>query len=190
MPRPLCKYLPPALQSIDELEAITENGEQPEIDMLRNAIASAQKNLFLQSAEEHGIARWEKMLGIHPHSTDTLEERRFSILAQLRDQRPTTFIFLKRQLSALCGEDGFTLKISTEEYMLTVRLALTAKSNVQAVRRLIEAIKPANIAVDLDLLYNRNSKFDHMTHAQLTAYTHETLRSEVINSDGNTALSS
>ena len=180
MPRPLHKYLPPVLQKIDELRAITEIGEQPEVDALRSAIETAQRNLFLQSAEEYGIMRWEKMLGIHPHSTDTLEERRFSVLAQLRDQRPTTYLFLKQQLGALCGEDGYTLKLSTDQYLLTVRLALTAKSNVQAVRRLIEAIKPANIAVDMDLLYNRNNKFEHRTHAQLAAYTHEALRSEVI----------
>ena len=54
---------------------------------------------------------------------------------------------------------------------------LTALSNL--VEKLIAQIKPANIASELDLLYNRHSQFFGRTFGEMAAQTHHALRSEV-----------
>ena len=37
-----------------------------------------------------------------------------------------------------------------------------------------------NMVIDLDLLYNQHSDFDGLTHEELSVYTHQQLRDEVI----------
>lgn len=183
MSRPVHDYLPSALHEVLEFKAITAFGEQPEIDGLYAEAEKAIENQFVATADADSLRRLEKILGISSHASSTLEERRFAVSAQLLNRLPTTYRFLQRQLETLCGADGYTMQLNAAQYKLTVRLALAAKGNYQAVKNQIEQIKPANILLDLDLLYNRNNAYEGMTYAQLAAFTHNILRSEVINGE-------
>ena len=45
---------------------------------------------------------------------------------------------------------------------------------------MLNRVVPANMVIDLDLLYNQHSDFDGLTHEELSVYTHQQLRDEVI----------
>jgi hypothetical protein len=72
--RALTGYLPAALKEVREYQALA-HGEQPEIFNLFAEIQIALDNQFIETSTKYGIRRWEKMLGVVPKGTDTLEER-------------------------------------------------------------------------------------------------------------------
>ena len=177
--RQLIGNLPPALQEVLEFQAVMES-EQPEICQLFAAIGAALKNQFILTLDEYGAKRWEKMLGISPKATFTLEERRFLILNRLNEKTPFTLAALKAMLQILCGEDGYSVEVLNTAYTLKVKVALVAKHNFDDIGQLLARVVPANMVVDLSLLYNQHSTLGRHTHRQLAAYTHRHLRNEVI----------
>ena len=179
MDRQLLDALPPVLRPVREYQAIMAT-EQTECEVLYAAQRDTLNNLFPQTSGDYGLGRWERMLNITPQGTDTLDDRRFRVLSRLSEQLPYTITALRRQLSALCGPDGYTAQVNPSAYLLTVRVALTAKKAFAHVNALLRRVAPANLVIDLSLLYNQQQTFAAMTHAQLDAYTHQQLREDVI----------
>lgn len=72
------------------------------------------------------------------------------------------------------------MEIDGGRYMLTVKVALTAKRNQQAVEELLADIVPANMVCTTSLLYNQHADLTRFTHAQLAALTHFAIGEEVL----------
>lgn len=175
----MMRKVPDVLKNVREIKALI-NTENDDLNSLSAALALYLNNTFVDSADEYGIGRWESILGILPKLTDTLDERQFRVLSRINEQLPFTLRSLEQQLSTLCGPSGYTVELLNEQYLLKVRVELTAKSKLEDVRALLNRIVPANMVIDLDLLYNQHSDFDGFTHQELSDYTHQQLRDEVI----------
>ena len=172
-------YLPEILRDVYEFRQLAA-AETAELDCSRKELADIVADNFIATLTERGCSRWEKMLGITPKSTDDIDVRRFRILGRLNEELPFTFRGLKRQLSILCGEDGFSAELDNGNYKLSVLVALTAKNQYEEVGKLLEREVPANIVVSLGLKYNQHITLAARTHDDLGAYTHEQLRNEVL----------
>ena len=179
MRKKLQDYLPPILLKTYEFPLLCDT-EQPEIDRLRDAADAVLDAQFISTAGETAIARYEKIFGITPMDTDTLAERRFKVLAKINAQLPFSVRRLRQQLATLCGEDGYKLELDGGKYTLTVKVALTAKRNQQAVEELLADIVPANMVCTTSLLYNQHADLTRFTHAQLALLTHFEIREEVL----------
>lgn len=179
MDRNLLDYIPQVLKKVRELK-LTFQSEQVEVEKLWGALEKALKDQFVVDATEYGVSRWEKILAIAPKATETLDTRKFRILTRLREQLPHTCTTLKQQLKALCGSDGYSLTLKNEIYTLEVKVNLIAKSNFDDVAALLHRVVPANMAIDLKLIYNPHATLSPFTHGQLQAFTHNRLRSEVL----------
>ncbi len=179
MGRKLIGYCPQMLQEFQEFQAIADT-EQKEIDGLWESQYGVLDDQFAATASERGVMRWEKILGYTPKSTSSLQERRFLILTRLAEELPYTMGMLRQQLDALCGKGGYTVRLINEEYLVVVRVALTAKGNYGDVADLLRRVFPANMVLDLSLLYNQHGTVGQLTHGQIKAYTHDQLRNEVI----------
>ena len=179
MRKKLQDYLPPILLKTYEFPLLCET-EQPEIDRLHDAADAVLDAQFLSTAGETAIARYEKIFGITPMDTDTLDERRFRVLAKINTQLPFSVRRLRQQLATLCGADGYKLEVNGAVYTLTVKVALTAKRNQQAVEELLADIVPANMVCTTSLLYNQHADLTRFTHAQLALLTHFEIREEVL----------
>lgn len=175
----LISYLPDILRDIREFRLICAAGDR-EISELRGELSDLIADNFIQTLTERGCARWERMMGISPKATDDLAVRRFRILAKLNEELPFTFRGLKQQLTALCGEDGFSAEVDYGSYALKVLVALTAKGQLDEVSALLGRVVPANIAVTVSLKYNQHISLSAKTHAELSAYSHSQLRNEVL----------
>lgn len=175
----LVDYLPQVLKVIREFKVISD-AASPEVTLCHDDIKDLFDDQFIMDATETGIKRWENILKIKPKNTNTLEDRRFRVLARLNSTLPYTFIGLRDQLAGLCGFDGFTIDMQEDIYKLIVRIALDAKEQFNEVKSILEKQVPANIIVDLDLLYNTHELLAPYTHAELSAYTHKQLREEDI----------
>ena len=179
MRKKLQDYLPPILLKTYEFPLLCDT-EQPEIDRLRDAADAVLDAQFISTAGETAIARYEKIFGITPMDTDTLDERRFKVLAKINAQLPFSVRRLRQQLETLCGADGYKLELDGDRYTLTVKVALTAKRNQQAVEELLADIVPTNMVCTTSLLYNQHADLTRFTHAQLALLTHFAIREEVL----------
>ena len=179
MRKKLNEYLPSILLKTYEFPLLCDT-EQREFDRLNTAADAVLDAQFISTAGETAIARYEKIFGITPMDTDTLAERRFKVLAKINAQLPFSVRRLRQQLETLCGADGYKLELDGGKYTLTVKVALTAKRNQQAVEELLADIVPANMVCTTSLLYNQHADLTRFTHAQLAALTHFAIREEVL----------
>ena len=179
MTRSLMSYLPYVLRDYTEIQAILV-GQQPELDQVWEAAESLLENQFIVSAEGLGLGRWEKILGITPKGTDSLEDRRFRILARWNEELPYTLPQLRNILETLCGKGNYSADVEEGTYQLLVKIGLAAKNNFNDVESLLNRVVPQNMVVTLLQLYNTHAELGRFTHAQLAAYTHNQLRNEVL----------
>lgn len=179
MDRLLLDYIPNFLREIKEYGVICET-EQTEIEELWKATDQVLNDNFILYAGQTAVEHYEKMLGIAAKATTPLQDRKFRVLARLNEQLPYTELMLRYQLETLCGKDGYTFILKHELYTLIVKVALTSKNNLEDVQTLLDRVMPANMVIDLDLLYNQHQTLAGFTHAQLAKWTHQGLREEVL----------
>ena len=179
--RNLIDYLPKFLRNIREYKAILTEAVQPEVVELFNAVENAMNDQFITDATENGISRWEKMLKIVPKANPTLDDRKFTILTKMSERLPYTMASLEKRLEALCGENGYSVELDSDNFLLIVRIALSAQNAFKDVCEMLEKVVPANMVINVSLLYNKNEALCAYTHGQLGVYTHEQLRNEVVN---------
>ena len=175
----ILNYIPPALKEVTEFKAICA-AETEEIKKLRTAYLSLYSDQFIEDATENGVERLEGIMKIIPKGTDTLEVRKFRLLARKNEKLPYTYPTVNRQLTTICGADGYSFIVDAVNSKVTVRVALTAKGMFDEVGKTLEKQLPMNLVIDLSLLYNQNLTLHPFKNAQLRAYTNNQLRNEVI----------
>ena len=180
MDRKLINYLPYVVRDYAEFKGISE-AEQPEFESAWGSSDDLLNNQFISTAGNLGLSRWEKILGITPKGTDTLEDRRFRILTRLNEELPYTLPQLRKILETLCGSGNYSAEVMEGTYQLIVKIGLAAKNNFSDVESLLDRVVPQNLIVTLLQLYNTHAELGRFTHAQLAAYTHDQMRNEVMN---------
>lgn len=176
----LMAYLPGYLKEYKELKK-TLKAQQPEMQRLAETVERVKNNQFIATADEEGIRKFEAMLEVVALDNDTLENRKFRVLSRWNNTIPYTASVLRKRLENLCGKDGYQLEIMHLERKVKVRVALTNKKNYGMVEEMLEEVIPANIWIDLSLLYNQHKTLGGFTHRQLAAYTQKEVRNEVLN---------
>lgn len=149
----LLDYLPKFMQSISEIKKIMIVCE-PEINQINENIDLILRDLFVYGSTQTGTEHYEKMLKITPKKNDSLKKRQYDILALYNQTLPFTLETLKYKLNAICGENGYTLEMIYEEFLLKVRVLLEKKETIYTVENLLEAIVPVNIQLDSSLDFN------------------------------------
>jgi hypothetical protein len=168
------------MQEYMEMNAIME-AEQPEIDRLWFSVKNAFADQYIVDATEYGVMRWESMLNISPKATETLDERKFRILARLNQELPYTLIRLREVLTTLCGADGFSIDLQANQYHIEIRLGVGNHNKYQEVVSLLNKMLPANLTQYIRLMYNTHTMVGLCRHMDLAAFTHKSVRSEVLN---------
>lgn len=142
----LVSYLPPFLAEFKEI-AVTLEAENPEFVLVWNAAERVLKNEFIETADEYGISRFEKLLHIFPSTEDTLESRRARVQIRWFSSIPYTWRVFIERLIAICGENNFTLtKHFIDGYLLELEVSLELYGQIEELERLIETMFPCNIA--------------------------------------------
>ena len=174
----LLGYWMPILRNLKEFQEIVK-AEEPELNLILEAIDRTLANMFIETADEYGIGRFEDMMGIYPEDTDTLEERRFRVMAKWGDKLPYTVKALKNLLETLCGKDGYALKVDNNRYELVVKVALYNEHNLKEVEKLLNRVVPANMVIQA-VLFNTHAILSDFTHEHLSQYTYKEVREEIL----------
>lgn len=146
MERKLINYLPYAIREFAEFQGIT-TGEQPEFELAWDAHEEVFVNQFVDTALDYGLSRWEKMLGITPKGTDTLESRRARIKAKLNNFVPYTIRAFAQMMTAISNGEPFEIAIEPGSYLLSVTTQWTTSGQIEGLDYLIRNIVPCNIAI-------------------------------------------
>ena len=170
------EYLPPVFSGVAEFIACGESVDF-EMEAYFNKGTSLMLEVFIETASEDGIARYEKMLGIIPRAADTLESRRLRLLMKFTDKAPYTYRSLCAYLENLCGEGGYSINLSPNGYALTIYIELANSASFDEISRVCRVILPANLTVTVELLYTQNIIVSQYTHQHLSNYTHEYIKS-------------
>lgn len=174
----LSECLPQVLRRIREMMRICEI-EQSVCDRLAEDMEQALLEQYVSRAGAGGIERWEKLLGIVPPKDAAVAERRRVVQLRLSEQLPFTLPRLREMLSGVVSEDEYILELMPDEYCLRVRLALSGKGSLNEIKEVLRRVVPANILLDMMLLYNTHGIVGGKTHGELAALSHREIREEV-----------
>lgn len=162
-----------------ELQVISD-AFSPILRELESDILQLSMDRFIETASEDTISRWEKLLGITPYATDSLDTRRFRVIVRKRERLPFTETWLKNQLETLLGADGFTMNLDPTNLTLDVKISVNNQSNFETVKDFLERVIPLNVVFTVVQLYNKHGDIKRagMTHRQLSQYTHRQIRTD------------
>lgn len=141
----LIARLPTYMQKYDEIIKLT-NSQNPEFDLIWEITEWMRRNLFIITAEEYGLQRYERMLGITPMSGESLQSRRNHILVRWNQSTPYTFRFLLGLLEMLT-DGNFEVIPNFNVYEMEIRVYTSGSGILSDLAWIIRHIIPANIKV-------------------------------------------
>lgn len=141
----LISYLPPYLKTYKEQVSALQT-ENPEFILVWDGVNNCLYNHFISTADEYGISRYEKMMGITPIEGDTLESRRSRIQLKWINVLPYTMKVLVQRLNMLCGGSHYIISGNLyEDYTMTVTTYLEGVGQVDELNDLLNEMLPCNI---------------------------------------------
>ena len=142
----LVSYLPPYLNGYEENPVALE-AENPEFILVWKAADRVLKNEFIETADEYGISRFEKILNLFPSKEDTLESRRARVQARWFTSVPYTLKAFISKLAALCGDTDFKIIKQYDNYRIDIFTDLELFGQVDELEHIIETIMPCNMVI-------------------------------------------
>lgn len=173
----LIDYIPDFLKIYRELNIIMDI-ESQEFNYFWNALKQLWQELFILTATEIGIKRFEELMNITPNKDATLEERRTLVLIKLNDNIPYTKNYLKMKLQEICGDNDFELIINEINLTLKCRIPLRIKHLINEVNELLYNVVPCNILIDSSPAYNTYRMLSPYKNKLLATKTNRQLREE------------
>lgn len=175
----ILSYLPEVLHEIKELQTVAEM-ENRSLEDVWTLVENALSNQFVTTIDESGATRFEKMLKLTAGSTETIETRRFRILAKFQEQAPYSWKVLNQLLDSLLGEGKYQLTRSTSDKWVKIKLELTVKREFEVVELLLERVTPQNMILTVEIRYNQWSTVKKVTWGDLINRTWKEVKEEVI----------
>jgi hypothetical protein len=142
----LLSYWMPFLRNLKEFKEIAK-AEEPEIRMLLEAVDRTLNNMFIDTADERGIARYEELLNITPEEGDTLDMRRFKVISKWSDRGVYTKDAIHEMLTSYCGKDNFEIIEKYEDFIIEIVTSLPIYGSLEVVNDKLTSILPANMII-------------------------------------------
>lgn len=171
-------FIPPVYANIKEFQALAKS-YNAELTLTANRLDEVYNNFFIDSLNEYGCIRWEKILKLESNNSFSLKDRRFAIKVKLLGHRPYTFFRLKKILNDVISEDNYRLDLDVDKNHITCRVNLGVKARFITIKNMLEKTVPLNISLDVELLYNTHEMLGGYTHEYLGKFTHQQLKEEV-----------
>ena len=144
----LWRYLPNYLKEYDELVSLFA-AEKPEFQILVHNLNSLLDNLFINTATDAGLERFEQILHLYPNPTDTIAVRRSNVMAAWFSDKKYTMKTLLNRLTTLQQNENVQLVWDEDDnYLLHVITRLEIMGQVDRLYEILEEMLPANIAYE------------------------------------------
>lgn len=172
------RYWPRVIGDMRDFQEIAR-GENPEFATIWEAMERFIQDCFVHTGTEWAIKRWEQIFNIGTYPTDTLDQRRSRILAVITRSLPYTMRALLRMLETLLGAGNFAATVNPVTSTLIVLVNVRVAHQWDDVRQLLDAVVPANLAIEIGNLYSTHERLAGYTHAQLAAYSHKYIQEQL-----------
>ncbi len=178
---------PEAVWQIRDVRAAIEAGDTIG-EILEKHLEELDADLTIKDSKASGISRREKILGISPQDTASLEERRSEVLLRWYDVPLYTERTLRRKLDAALGEENYTLTVDLENKRITCLIEMNRRLMKKSVQELFEQMVPLDYLLTVELHYNQYKDLKPYTYRQLQGRSWKQLRNEVIKLEANEEL--
>ena len=174
----LWRYLPGYLKDFKELKALFE-AEKSEFQMLDINQNNLLNDLFIDTASENGVSRFEKLLGITDTSGD-LERRRATVLAKWWNIAPYTMRSLKNRIITIQGNDNVRLEFDNEDiYVLHVTTHLEKTNQINDLIYILQTMCPANMSYTIENMATIEAKADIINGIGMTTVVNIQVASDI-----------
>lgn len=136
----ILNHYPPVIKGIKEMQQIAK-AEDIEFSKLHAAIDGVLRNMFIYTAEETGVARFENMIGIIPKEGQRLDERK-AYIAFATNRKQMSLSELTAMLSSYCRD--ISLARDTKNMEITVEMS-AGEVGTETIDRILEEVLPLNI---------------------------------------------
>jgi len=147
----LLNHLPPFIREYKQFQDII-NSENPEFQNVEKEIEILLNNQFIESCNEAGISRFEKLMSITPAEDDDLQTRIKRVASRWNSEIPYTYEVLDSKLRDLCFTDEY-YKIDLDEnnYTIEIMLKVDVIDRLEEVKYLLGYILPVNLVREIKL---------------------------------------
>ena len=145
----LKKYLPEFISNIKEFQQL-DAAVSVEINKLRDKLLQLQDNQFIETANDEGLSRYEKMLSI-PYAED-VATRRFNILNKYNSTIPFTLTWLTNMLNTTLGKGNFLLDMNYNQYTLTISVLALKEHLIETLYKDLRKKIPCNLVLNITTL--------------------------------------
>ncbi len=136
----ILNHYPPVMKQIKEIQQIAK-AEDIEFSKLNISIQEVIRNMFVFTADESGVKRFEKLLGIKAKAAQSLEDRKIYILSMM-NRRKMSLDELTAMLSNY--SEGISLLNDIANMEMIVEINADAGS-LETLNDIIDEILPLNI---------------------------------------------
>lgn len=141
----LIARLPTLMKKYDEIVKITDS-QNPEFDFVWAIEEWMRKQIYIVTAEEYGLQRYERLLGITPLEGESFSARRNHIIVRWNNTTPYTMRFLIGLLEVLTG-GNFEVIPDFHNYEMEIRVFTLDSGIISDLAFILRYIVPANIAL-------------------------------------------
>lgn len=170
---------PEAVINIREIKACIDAGDTIG-EILERHLEEIDQDIAIKTSAESGIQHREKILGIQPLDTASLEDRRLEVLLKWWSSPVYTETTLRQKLDATLGKENYILKIDLDRKLLSCQIEVTRKYMSNSVKNLFEQMVPLDYLLEIILRYNQYKKYKPYTYKQLKDKTYYQLRNEEV----------
>lgn len=139
----LVSYLPSFIAAYKETN-ITLTAEDPEFILVWEAAERVLKNEFIETADEYGLSKFEKMLSIIPSEKDLIENRRSRVQAEWFIALPFTWRMLLQKVTEICGTATIILE---DSYLINLKVEVKLQWQIDSFIDIVSKMLPCNMGM-------------------------------------------
>lgn len=158
----IIEYIPDFLKNIREIKIIS-NLEDKELENIKLQIDNILKEIIVNTSENYGLQRYEKIYNINDISND-IEIRRFNIISKINNKIPFTYKWLDNKLKQLVGENNYKIKIEYDNYKIIISIIYLFGEILDTIKKELEELLPANLIIQINLFSNCNIHIAGIIH--------------------------
>ena len=185
----LLKHLPERWRSLKEVIAICDSDVKPVGDRVEHTLPhlwdcmdAELNNSFIlpyedkDGADEYACYRWESILGIIAPDDMTLRDRQFNIYTKLYQSTPYTYNRLEDMLSEFVEPTNYTMTRDVSSKTIEVKISLKSRFMAESVAELLDRIVPADMILNVIIIYTTYNDISQYTHNELSVYTNDEIK--------------
>ena len=147
----LLEYLPPFLREYYEFKQLCKSGDI-EVSSIDKAVDWNFDSAFISDCDATVLSKYERLLGIIPTSSQSIENRRNMVLLQWNTVASMTLSQFISKLQEYCGKDNIYVDTSREQFYQLVLWLNIHKVDVPIIKDFVDTWLP------MDVNYTLNGK--------------------------------